>query len=53
MASGPLEGVTIDHQQLIRNLFQTLDWDEDTGKPDKRVLRELGGMEEVIEALDL
>jgi len=50
---GPLEGVTVDHKGFIRNFFEAIDWDETTGKPSRASLEKLGGMDDVIQALDL
>ena len=50
---GPLEGVTVDYKALIRNFFDAIDWDPTTGKPSRNSLENLGGMEDVIKALDL
>lgn len=50
---GPLEGVTVDYKALIRNFFKAVSWDETTGRPSRASLEELGGMEDVIAALDL
>lgn len=48
---GPLEGVTIDHKALARNFFAAVEWDEATGKPSRRSLESLGGMDDVIKDL--
>jgi aldehyde:ferredoxin oxidoreductase len=50
---GPLAGVTVDHKGFIRNFFEAIDWDETTGKPSRASLEKLGGMDDVIQALDL
>jgi aldehyde:ferredoxin oxidoreductase len=50
---GPHEGVTIDHKAFIHNFFQIIEWDETTGKPSRSSLEKLGGMEDVIDELDL
>jgi aldehyde:ferredoxin oxidoreductase len=50
---GPLAGVTVDHKGFIRNFFEAIKWDETTGKPSRESLEKLGGMEDVIEALEL
>jgi aldehyde:ferredoxin oxidoreductase len=50
---GPHEGVTVDHKAFIHNFFQAIGWDETTGKPSRSSLEKLGGMEDVIDALDL
>jgi aldehyde:ferredoxin oxidoreductase len=48
---GPLAGVTIDHQALAKNFFAAMDWDSETGKPSRKSLEALGGMEDVIRNL--
>jgi aldehyde:ferredoxin oxidoreductase len=50
---GPLEGVTVDHKGFIRNFFKAIEWDDATGKPSRSSLEKIGGMEDVIKALDL
>jgi aldehyde:ferredoxin oxidoreductase len=50
---GPLEGVTVDYKALVQNFFEAIDWDSASGRPSRQSLEELGGMEDVIEALDL
>jgi aldehyde:ferredoxin oxidoreductase len=48
---GPLAGITIDYKTLKRNFFAPMEWDEDTGKPSRKSLEVLGGMEDVIKDL--
>jgi len=50
---GPLSGVTIEYKTLIRNFYQAIEWDDATGKPSRRALEKLGGLEEVIRTLNL
>jgi aldehyde:ferredoxin oxidoreductase len=50
---GPLKGVTVDHKGFIANFFKAMEWDETTGKPSRRSLEKLGGMEDVIVSLGL
>jgi aldehyde:ferredoxin oxidoreductase len=50
---GPLSGVTIDYKTLIRNFFHAIEWDEATGRPSRSALEKLGGLDEVIRALNL
>ena len=50
---GPLKGVTVDHKGFIRNFFKAIDWDETTGKPSRKSLEKIGGMEDVIKSLGL
>ena len=47
------KGVTVDYKAMIRNFFETIDWDQATGRPSRNSLDNIGGMEEVIKALDL
>jgi len=49
--AGPLEGKTVDHKKLGENFFTTLGWDLDSGKPPKKQMENLGGLENVIEDL--
>ena len=50
-AEGPLTGITVSHDELARNFFTAMEWDEITGKPSRRSLEALGGLDDVI--LDL
>jgi aldehyde:ferredoxin oxidoreductase len=50
---GPLKGVTVDHKGFIRNFFKAIDWDETTGKPSRKSLEKIGGLEDVIKSLGL
>ncbi len=50
---GPLKGVTVDYKGFTRNFFKEIDWDETTGRPSRKSLEKLGGMEDVIKALGL
>lgn len=50
---GPLKGVTVDYKGFISNFFKAIDWDESTGRPSRRSLERLGGMEDVIKILGL
>ena len=49
--TGPVAGVEIDHEKLGRNFFAAANWDFETGKPSLESLRELGGLDEVINDL--
>jgi aldehyde:ferredoxin oxidoreductase len=51
--AGPLEGITIDYKALIDNFFEAIEWDKTTGKPSRSSLEKLGGMDDVIEAINL
>jgi aldehyde:ferredoxin oxidoreductase len=50
---GPLKGITVDYKGFIRNFFKAMEWDEATGKPSRSSLEKLGGLEDVIKALNL
>lgn len=49
--AGPLTGVTIDNDRLADNFFAAMGWDRETGKPSRRMLELMGGMDDVIEDL--
>ncbi len=49
--AGPLAGVTIDNDRLADNFFAAMGWDRETGKPSRRMLELMGGMDDVIEDL--
>ena len=42
LKAGPLAGVTIDEDTLIKEYLAAMDWDLKTAKPSKRKLLELG-----------
>jgi aldehyde:ferredoxin oxidoreductase len=42
LKEGPLAGVTIDEDTLIKEYLTAMDWDLKTAKPSKRKLLELG-----------
>jgi len=46
--AGPLAGVTLDMDTAVREYFQSMRWDPETGRPRRDLLAELGGLEEVI-----
>ncbi len=48
---GPVAAVTIDYKALGRNFFTEMEWDGDTGKPGRKSLEALGGLEDVIKDL--
>jgi aldehyde:ferredoxin oxidoreductase len=48
---GPLTGVTVDNGRLADNFFAAMGWDRETGKPSRRMLELMGGMDDVIEDL--
>jgi aldehyde:ferredoxin oxidoreductase len=47
---GPVAGVTIDQDTLIKEYLTAMDWDGETAKPSKRKLLELG-LEDVAREL--
>ncbi len=47
---GPLAGVTIDEDTMIKEYLASVDWDLKTAKPSKKKLQELG-LEDVAKAL--
>ncbi len=53
LADGPIAGITVDHKGFIKNFYETIGWDEATGKPSRKSLEKLGGMQKVIEELNL
>jgi len=42
MTDGPLAGVTIDMDPLVREFYQSMGWDEKSGVPQKEELERLG-----------
>jgi len=42
LKEGPLSGVTIDEDTMIKDYFAVMDWDLKTAKPSKKKLLELG-----------
>jgi aldehyde:ferredoxin oxidoreductase len=48
---GPLAGITVDNDQLGKNLYRILDWDWETGKPTLESLTGVGGLDNVINDL--
>jgi aldehyde:ferredoxin oxidoreductase len=49
--AGPLAGITIDHQRLGENFFAAMGWDPETGKPSRRMLELMGGLDDVVQDL--
>jgi len=47
---GPLAGITIDEDTMVREYLTEMDWDLETAKPSKKKLRELG-LEDVAQEL--
>ena len=47
---GPLAGVTVDEDTLIKDCLTAMDWDLKTAKPSKKKLLELG-LEDVAKVL--
>ena len=48
---GPLAGVTVDEDRLADNFFAAMGWDRESGKPSKRMLELMGGMDDVVQDL--
>jgi aldehyde:ferredoxin oxidoreductase len=42
LTTGPYAGVNIDFDALRRSYFEAMGWDDETGKPSKQTLQELG-----------
>ena len=47
---GPLAGVTVDEDTLVKEYLAAIDWDSKTAKPSKKKLKELG-LEDVAQKL--
>jgi aldehyde:ferredoxin oxidoreductase len=47
---GPVAGVTVDEDTMIKEYFAAMDWDLQTAKPSKKKLQELG-LEDAAKAL--
>jgi len=47
---GPLAGVTVDEDTMVKEYLAAMDWDPQTAKPSKKKLQELG-LEEVAQEL--
>jgi aldehyde:ferredoxin oxidoreductase len=45
---GPLAGIVIQHKQLAKNFFAAMDWDPGTGKPSRKALESMGGMDDIV-----
>jgi aldehyde:ferredoxin oxidoreductase len=39
---GAIAGVTVDEKTMVRDYFKVMQWDPETGKPNKKRLQELG-----------
>lgn len=46
--AGPLAGVSLDMDEAVRTHFQSIEWEPETGRPNRSLLERLGGLEEVI-----
>jgi aldehyde:ferredoxin oxidoreductase len=51
LTEGPLEGVTINYNNLADQFIERVDWDKETMLPTRESLENLGGMEDVIRDL--
>lgn len=47
---GPLTGVTVDEETMVKEYLAAMDWDAKTAKPSKKKLQELG-LEDVAKEL--
>ncbi len=50
LKAGPLAGVTVDEDTLVREYLAAMDWDQKTARPSDRKLKELG-LEDVARGL--
>jgi aldehyde:ferredoxin oxidoreductase len=48
LTAGPLAGVTIDHERIADDFFQTIGWDKEKLVPTKESLEAMGGMADVV-----
>jgi aldehyde:ferredoxin oxidoreductase len=51
LTAGPLKDVTIDHERLADDFFETIGWNKDSLKPTKESLQAMGGMDDVLKDL--
>ncbi|MDR0905707.1 MAG: hypothetical protein LBN00_05995 [Oscillospiraceae bacterium] len=51
LKAGPLENVTIDHEQLGDNFYSEIGWDLQTALPPREFLEKVGGLDFVIDDL--
>jgi len=42
LKEGPLANVTVPIDDMVKDYYQAMEWDAETGKPDKKRLEELG-----------
>lgn len=50
MKEGPLKGVTVDVESMVKEYYETMGWDPETGRPSKERLLQLG-LEEAAKQL--
>jgi aldehyde:ferredoxin oxidoreductase len=50
MKEGPVAGVTVDEDTMIKEYLTAMDWDLNTAKPSRKKLLELG-LEDVAQEL--
>ena len=48
LKEGPVKNVTVDHERLGDDFFDSMGWDKETLAPKKEALEALGGMADVI-----
>jgi aldehyde:ferredoxin oxidoreductase len=49
--AGPLAGVSLEMGPEVREHFQSMGWDPETGRPSRELMEGLGGLDEVIDDL--
>jgi aldehyde:ferredoxin oxidoreductase len=49
--TGPLAGASLDMGPAVREHFQSMEWDPETGRPSRELMMRLGGLEEVVDDL--
>lgn len=51
LTAGPLAGAQVDAKRTAENFFHWVGWDLETGKPSRRMLEMMGGMDDVVQDL--
>lgn len=49
--AGPLAGVSLDMGPAVREHFQSMEWDPETGRPHRELMLRLGDLQEVVDDL--